>query len=95
MQKNGNGGGRRNSQHRTGGRNHPKDVSLATAPSPKLKTRTPEKPLLTVPDVANWFQVSEAQVYDLLHRGAIPAERVGREWRFSRDKLERWVLDAI
>jgi excisionase family DNA binding protein len=74
MQKNGNGGSRRNSQHRS---------------------RTPEKPLLTVPDVANWFQVSEAQIYDLLHRGAIPGVQVDGVWRFSRDKLERWVLDAI
>ena len=71
MQKNGNGGGLRNSQHRS------------------------QQPLLTVAEVAEWFEVSEEQVRHLLHRGAIPAARVDGVWRFSRDKLERWVLDAI
>jgi excisionase family DNA binding protein len=61
----------------------------------KSKHRSPKQPLLTVSDVAEWFQVSEAQVRHLLHRGEIPAVRVGREWRFSRDSLERWTLDAI
>jgi excisionase family DNA binding protein len=73
MQKNGNGGSRHNSQHR----------------SPT------GQPLLTVSDVAEWFQVREAQVHKLLNRGAIPAVRVDAVWRFSRDTLERWVLDAI
>jgi excisionase family DNA binding protein len=59
------------------------------------KHRSPKQPLLTVSDVAEWFQVSEAQVRHLLHCGEIPAVRFGRDWRFSHDSLERWVLDAI
>jgi excisionase family DNA binding protein len=50
---------------------------------------------LTVADVADWFEVSETQVVDLLKHRAIPGVQVDGVWRFSRDKLERWVLDAI
>ena len=57
--------------------------------------RSATRPLLTVADVADWFEVSETQVVDLLKHRAIPGVQVDGVWRFSRDKLERWVLDAI
>ena len=62
---------------------------------PALLQDPKPEPLLTVADVADWFQVDKTQVYDLCRRGAIPTVRVDGAWRFSRHSLKGWVLAAI
>ena len=40
--------------------------------------------ILTVEEVANFLQLSEATIYKMAQDGKIPAKRVGRSWRFSQ-----------
>jgi excisionase family DNA binding protein len=47
--------------------------------------------VLTTKDVADLLQVSHATVCKLARQGALPAFRVGTEWRFERQLLEDWV----
>ncbi len=46
--------------------------------------------LLVTDEVAELLQVHPKQVYRLLARG-LPGRRVGREWRFDREEVLRWV----
>lgn len=47
--------------------------------------------VLTVPDVAKMLNLSEITVYRLAKLGKIPARKVGRCWRFSRQAIEKWL----
>ena len=47
--------------------------------------------LLTVNEVAELLRVSPARVYELLRTEALPAVRLGRQVRVSREALERWI----
>ena len=38
----------------------------------------------TVQEAADLLQVTTATVYELVHRGELPARRVGRQFRFGR-----------
>lgn len=38
----------------------------------------------TVQDAADLLQVTTATVYELVHRGELPATRVGRQYRFGK-----------
>jgi len=47
--------------------------------------------VLGVRDVARMLNVSSITVYRLAKKGKIPARKVGRCWRFSRDVVAAWL----
>jgi len=48
----------------------------------------PEYPeIMNVEEVADLLRVSTQTVYKLVRSGKLPATKIGREWRFSRDKV--------
>jgi len=52
---------------------------------------TTEQEILTAAEAARFLKVSPRTLRELAASGAIPARKVGREWRFSRTALEKWV----
>lgn len=46
---------------------------------------------LTVMDVAKLLSLSPITIYRLAKKGEIPAVRVGRCWRFTREAIEKWL----
>lgn len=50
--------------------------------------------LLTLEQVAKLLRLHTSTVYRMVKRGKIPAVKVGRVWRFSRDALDKWLNDA-
>jgi excisionase family DNA binding protein len=47
--------------------------------------------LMTLREVADYFRVTPKTVYRLVRRRAIPAVRVGRQWRFERSAIDGWL----
>src|SRR6516164_3464758 len=50
--------------------------------------------ILKVPDVAEYLQVNRSTVYRLLNSKQLPAFKIGSEWRFNRESIDRWRTDA-
>ncbi len=50
-----------------------------------------EQRLLKTRDVAERLTLSGRQVRDMAQRGEIPAIRLGGEWRFEPEAIERWL----
>ena len=50
----------------------------------------PVKDVLKVAELAEYLRVHPATVYRLLRRKQLPGFRVGGEWRFSLDEIDRW-----
>ena len=46
---------------------------------------------MTLEEVADYLRVTTKTIYRLLERGAVPATKVGRQWRFDRDSVEVWL----
>jgi excisionase family DNA binding protein len=56
--------------------------------------RTPEKTVnevMTLPELAQYLRVHPSTIYRRLRRRELPAIKVGRDWRFSRESIERWI----
>jgi len=47
--------------------------------------------VLTVIDVAELLALSPMTVYRLAKKGEIPAIKVGRCWRFTKEAIENWL----
>jgi excisionase family DNA binding protein len=49
--------------------------------------------VLTLAEVAQFLRVHPSTVYRLLKQGAIPAFRLGSDWRFTREAIESWTKE--
>jgi excisionase family DNA binding protein len=48
---------------------------------------------MTVEEAAVLLRMGETKIYLLAKEGRLPVSKVGRQWRFERDELERWVRE--
>ena len=58
---------------------------------PKKTVIAPTPPtILTVKELAEYLRVHPTTVYRLLHNRQIPGFRVGSDWRFDINMIDRW-----
>ncbi len=50
--------------------------------------------VLTLTEVADYLRVHPSTIYRLLRSGQIPAFRMGSDWRFNQESIDRWRLDS-
>jgi excisionase family DNA binding protein len=50
--------------------------------------------ILTINDLCDLLHVHQSTVYRLIKKGKIPSFRIGSDWRFRRDQIERWVAEG-
>ena len=50
--------------------------------------------VIDAPYVARILRISEHAVRDKMISGEIPARKVGKVWRVSRDKLREWLEET-
>jgi excisionase family DNA binding protein len=48
-------------------------------------------PIMTIAEASQYLGLHELTVRRLAREGAIPALKLGRQWRIKRDLLERWI----
>ena len=47
--------------------------------------------VLTIKEIGDLLRVHPSTIYKLTKKGKIPSFRVGSDWRFRRDEIERWM----
>jgi excisionase family DNA binding protein len=47
---------------------------------------------MTVKEVSAYFKVHPSTIYRPLKSGRLPAFRVGSDWRFNVESIDRWRL---
>lgn len=57
-----------------------------------MNSETSLSPVITVRGLADYLQVHPSTVYRLLKQGLLPAFKVGSDWRFNREDIQRWRL---
>ena len=50
-------------------------------------------PIMTTPEVAQYLRVHQGTLYKLIRRGQIPAFKIGTDYRFNRDAIEKLITD--
>ena len=54
-------------------------------------TGTELQAFLTTEEVLGYLKTTPRTIYRLIRNGELPAVRIGRQWRFRRTDLDRWV----
>ncbi len=79
------------------GRREPDQLNLLLnllKPTREERIAEMDEEVLDVKGAAKALGVSNRTIYNLARNGDIPAMRVGREWRFARQNLIKWVANG-
>ena len=52
----------------------------------------PPSDVMTIEQLADYLQIAKSTLYKLAQEGRIPAQKVGKHWRFHKDAIDRWIL---
>jgi len=48
---------------------------------------------LTLEQIAEYLQMSTSSIYKMAQAGNIPAYKVGRQWRFKKEQIDKWIIE--
>ncbi len=47
--------------------------------------------VLTIEELAIYLKISKSSLYKIVREGKIPAQKVGRHWRFRKGAIDLWL----
>jgi excisionase family DNA binding protein len=50
---------------------------------------------MTVKELSGYLRVHPSTIYKLLRRGELPGFRIGTDWRFNVDVIDRWCAARL
>jgi excisionase family DNA binding protein len=56
---------------------------------------TPEHEILTLEEVARYLRLTPQTIYKWAQERRIPAVKLGKEWRFRRSVIDRWLDERM
>jgi PAS domain S-box-containing protein/excisionase family DNA binding protein len=65
-----------------------RDITLQKNNSPYSK---PKPSIMTVKELAKYIRVHTSTIYRLVRENKIPAIKVGNQWRFKKDSIDKWI----
>jgi excisionase family DNA binding protein len=57
--------------------------------------KPPPNDILTVEEVASYLRLQPQTIYKWAQEKRIPAVKLGKEWRFRKSILDRWLDEQI
>jgi len=47
--------------------------------------------IMTIDELAEYLKISKSTLYKLAQEGKLPAQKIGKRWRFHRATIDEWV----
>lgn len=47
--------------------------------------------VLTIDELSAYLKIAKSTLYKLAQEGKLPAQKVGRHWRFRKEAVDRWL----
>ena len=51
--------------------------------------------ILTISDLSKYLKTHRTTLYRMLREGRLPGFRIGSDWRFSLEAIEKWLRDQV
>lgn len=50
--------------------------------------------VFTIDELAAYLRVPKSTLYKLVREGKVPAQKVGRHWRFRKEAIDVWLAET-
>ncbi len=47
--------------------------------------------VMTLDELALYLKIPKSTIYKLVQEGRIPGQKLGKQWRFGRAAIDRWL----
>ena len=51
--------------------------------------------VMDIKELSNYLGIGKSKIYSLIRQKKIPASRIGRQYRFSKDVVDAWLKEKI
>ena len=55
----------------------------------------PIREVMHIKDLASYLGMGKSKIYALIRMKKIPASRIGRQYRFSKDVIDQWLKEKL
>lgn len=49
--------------------------------------------ILTLKEISKYLRLSPDTVYKMAHEDKIPALKIGKKWRFRKERIDKWLRE--
>ena len=53
------------------------------------------KQIMDIKELSEYLGIGKSKIYSLIRMKKIPASKIGRQYRFSKDIVDSWLKDKI
>jgi len=53
--------------------------------------KSPLDTVMTIAELSKYLKISRSTLYKLAQEGKLPAQKVGRHWRFHHEAVDEWL----
>ena len=53
------------------------------------------KQVMDIKELAEYLGIGKSTIYNLIRQKKIPASKIGKQYRFSREVVDSWLRDKI
>lgn len=53
------------------------------------------KEVMDIKDLAEYLSIGKSKIYALIRARQIPASRIGRQYRFSKEVIDSWLKERL
>ena len=55
----------------------------------------PVKEVMDIKELADYLGIGKSKIYSLIRTRSIPASRIGRQYRFSKEVIDSWLRERL
>ena len=53
------------------------------------------KDVMSIKELSEYLGIGKSKIYNLIRQNKIPASKIGRQYRFSKEVIDNWLKEKI
>ena len=67
---------------------------MKTSSSKSKRVTNMKDEIMTIKDLSLYLKINEKTIYKLTKQGKLPGVKIGGMWRFKKEAIDNWMMDA-
>jgi len=60
-----------------------------------MEKKIANKEIMDIKELSEYLGIGKSKIYNLIKQKKIPASKIGRQYRFSKDIIDNWLKERI
>jgi len=60
-----------------------------------MEKKIANKEIMDIKELSEYLGIGKSKIYNLIKQKKIPASKIGRQYRFSKDIVDNWLKERI